>query len=88
MMAIFFTKYAVGVVLARQLPCALEAKFIGAISLSYGCLGGLFLARYVGDLALCKAKSPSPYPLPPGERVLQPSPFDRRGKGEGDNSLK
>ena len=45
MMAIFFTKYAVGVVLARQLPCALEAKFIGAISLSYGCLGGLFLAR-------------------------------------------
>lgn len=41
----FFVKYAVGVILARQLPIASEPAFIGAISLSYGALSGLFLAR-------------------------------------------
>ena len=45
MMAIFFTKYAVGVILARQLPIANEPAFIGAIGLCYGFLSGLFLAR-------------------------------------------
>jgi len=45
MMAIFFTKYAVGVVLARHLPIASEPVFIGSISLCYGFLSGLFLAR-------------------------------------------
>ena len=50
MMAIFFTKYAVGVVLARQLPVAAEPLFIGAVSLCYGLLSGLFLARTLGIL--------------------------------------
>lgn len=45
MMAIFFTKYAVGVTLARQLPIANEPVFIGSISLCYGFLSGLFVAR-------------------------------------------
>lgn len=45
MMTIFFTKYAVGVILARRLPSANEPVFIGSISLCYGFLSGLFLAR-------------------------------------------
>lgn len=45
MMAIFFTKYAVGVIQARQLPIASEPIFIGSISLCYGFLSGAFLAR-------------------------------------------
>lgn len=45
MMAIFFTKYAVGVILARQLPIASEPAFTGAISFCYGLLSGVFLAR-------------------------------------------
>ena len=47
MMAIFFTKYAVGVVLARQLPIAGELAFIGAVSFCFGSLSGLLLARAV-----------------------------------------
>jgi len=45
MMAIFFTKYAAGIILARQLPIANEPAFIGSVSLCYGFLSGLFLAR-------------------------------------------
>ncbi len=45
MMAIFVIKYAVGVILARQLSIANESVFIGSISLCYGFLSGLFLAR-------------------------------------------
>ena len=45
MMAIFFTKYAVGVVLVRRLPFAASAEFIGAVSFAYCCFSGLFLAR-------------------------------------------
>ena len=45
MMAIFFTKYVVAVVLARQLPFAGEVTFMGSISLCYGLFSGLFLAR-------------------------------------------
>ena len=45
MMAIFFIKYAVGVILARQLPMAGEAAFVGSVSSCYGFLSGLFLAR-------------------------------------------
>jgi hypothetical protein len=45
MMAIFFTKYAVGVILARQLPIANETAFVGSVSLCYGLLSGVFLAR-------------------------------------------
>jgi hypothetical protein len=50
MMAIFFTKYAVGVILARKLPIAGELPFIGSISLIYGLLSGVFLARAVAIL--------------------------------------
>lgn len=45
MMAIFFTKYAVGVILARQLPIAGELAFVAPVSLCYGFLSGAFLAR-------------------------------------------
>jgi hypothetical protein len=45
MLAMFFTKYAVGVMLARQLPVAGTFEFIGLVSLGYGFLSGLFLAR-------------------------------------------
>jgi uncharacterized protein DUF6622 len=45
MMAIFFTKYAVGVILARAIPVSGTAAFIGGISLAYGLFGGLFLSR-------------------------------------------
>lgn len=45
MMAIFFTKYAVGIVLARHLPLASTTFFVNTISLVYGLLSGLFLAR-------------------------------------------
>ena len=47
MMAIFFTKYAVGVILAQQLPVAGEPAFVGSISLCYGLLSGVFLARAI-----------------------------------------
>lgn len=50
MMAIFFTKYAVGVILARKLPISGELAFIGSISLIYGLLSGVFLARAVAIL--------------------------------------
>lgn len=45
MMAIFFTKYVVGVILARQLPVASETAFAGSVSLCYGLFSGVFLAR-------------------------------------------
>jgi hypothetical protein len=45
MMAIFFTKYAVGVILARHLPIASTTAFVASIGFAYGLFGGLFLAR-------------------------------------------
>jgi alpha-beta hydrolase superfamily lysophospholipase len=45
MMAIFFTKFAVGVTLARALPVAGEPVFVDAVSLGYGFFSGIFLAR-------------------------------------------
>jgi hypothetical protein len=54
MMAIFFTKYAVGVILARKLPIAGELPFIGSISLIYGLLSGVFLARAVSILRMAR----------------------------------
>ena len=47
MMAIFFTKYAVGVILARQLPIVGNPVFMMSIGLCYGFLSGLFLARAI-----------------------------------------
>ncbi|MCF8150317.1 MAG: hypothetical protein K9K30_10140 [Burkholderiaceae bacterium] len=47
MMAIFFTKYLVGVIMARQLPIAGETSFIATVSLCYGLLSGVFLARAI-----------------------------------------
>lgn len=45
MMAIFFTKYAVGVVLALQLTIVQHAEFITVVSCLYGCFSGLFFSR-------------------------------------------
>jgi hypothetical protein len=45
MMLIFFTKYAVGISLARQLPFAQTAWFGDTISFVYGFLSGMFIAR-------------------------------------------
>ena len=47
MMALFFTKYTVGVVLARHLPVANSTLFIGIVSLCYGLFSGVFLARTI-----------------------------------------
>lgn len=50
MMSLFFTKYVVGVILARKLPIAGDLAFIGSISLIYGLLSGVFFARAVAIL--------------------------------------
>lgn len=47
MMAIFFTKYAVGVAVARRLPVVGEPIFVSLVSLCYGLLSGVFLARAI-----------------------------------------
>lgn len=45
MMTIFFTKYTVGVIMARALPITHEPIFIGIVCLCYGLISGLFLMR-------------------------------------------
>lgn len=45
MMAIFFIKYAMGVILARKLPIISDLTFIGSVGLVYGLLSGIFFAR-------------------------------------------
>lgn len=45
MMAIFFTKYVVGVIVARKLPIVGALIFIWGVSLIYGLLSGVFLSR-------------------------------------------
>jgi len=45
MLVVFFIKYAVGVVLARQLAVGNTALFIGSVSFLYGFFSGLFLSR-------------------------------------------
>ncbi len=45
MMAVFFTKYLVGVISARQLPLGRSEWFVIAISFAYGAFSGLFVAR-------------------------------------------
>lgn len=47
MMAIFFTKYFVGVVVAQQLPIISEIEFIVLVSILYGCFSGMFLSRSI-----------------------------------------
>jgi len=44
-MAIFFTKYAVAVMLGSRLPIVDNVAFSGVISSIYGCLSGTFLGR-------------------------------------------
>ena len=45
MLALFFTKFAVGVMLARQLPLARTSAFVASVSVVYGLCSGVFLAR-------------------------------------------
>lgn len=47
MMVIFWLKFAVGVVLARELKIVSEPWFILGISLCYGLLSGIFLVRVI-----------------------------------------
>jgi hypothetical protein len=47
MMVLFGLKFAVGVMLARQLPVVSELWFILGISLCYGLLSGVFLVRVI-----------------------------------------
>ena len=64
MMTIFFTKYAVGVILTRKLPIAGDLTFIGLISLMYGLFSGLFLARAAAIMRSAKhAADRKPAPL-------------------------
>lgn len=63
MMAIFITKYAVGVILARKLPIAGELAFVGSISLVFGLFSGVFFARTAAILRTAKYaadKKPAP----------------------------
>lgn len=55
MMAIFFTKYAVGVILARKIPIAGDLTFIGSVSLIYGLISGVFFARAMAILRTARA---------------------------------
>jgi hypothetical protein len=45
MMAIFFTKYVVGVAVARDLPIVQQQIFLVVISSLYGAFSGVFLGR-------------------------------------------
>lgn len=45
MMAIFFTKYVVGVLIAMQVAVIREIEFIVVVSCLYGCFSGLFFSR-------------------------------------------
>lgn len=44
---IFFIKYFIGVVVARELSIINEIEFIVIISLLYGSLSGIFLSRSI-----------------------------------------
>jgi hypothetical protein len=68
MMAIFFTKYAVGVVHGLRLAIAGEPAFVGAISLCYGLLSGIFVARAIAiwrSAAHTAVASSAPFTDPP-----------------------
>lgn len=59
MMAIFFTKYAVAVILARHLPLADEGAFVVSVSLCYGLFSGVFLARAMVIWQAAKSHAPN-----------------------------
>ncbi len=46
-LVIFFIKYFVGVVVAKELPMIHQIEFILCISILYGCISGLFLSRSI-----------------------------------------
>ena len=58
MMAIFFTKYVVGVVLARKLSFGDTPLFIGSVSLIYGLLSGTFFSRMIGLWQIARKEMP------------------------------
>ncbi|MEK8034586.1 DUF6622 family protein [Ideonella sp. DXS29W] len=68
MMAIFFTKYAVGVMLAMQPGLAQQAVFAGSLSLLYGALSGVFLGRAARLWQLAWPTFGSTAPLQPATR--------------------
>lgn len=51
---IFFTKYLIGVIVARQLPIINQIEFIVVISLLYGLISGIFLSR---SIVMLKSKN-------------------------------
>jgi hypothetical protein len=55
-MAIFFTKYVVGVMNGLQIPLVHDSNFIMLLSLIYGCFSGYFVSR---ALSLIQAKQKS-----------------------------
>ncbi len=59
MMLIYFTKYAVGVALARDPGLRSLPAFIGPVSLAYGLLSGIFLG---GALKMGQKSSGKPIP--------------------------
>ncbi len=58
MMAIFFTKYAVGVAQARQLPVMALPTFVLAVGFLYGVYSGLFLSRAARHWRIIKSNKP------------------------------
>ncbi|PLK50493.1 DUF6622 family protein [Uliginosibacterium sp. TH139] len=60
MMAIFVMKFAVAVVVVRQLPLATESTFVVCVSLGYGLFSGLFLTRTLRVLKAAKDQARLP----------------------------
>ena len=54
MMAVFFLKYTIGVIAARQLAIMQEPIFIVGISLIYGLISGIFFLRFLQLLLIIK----------------------------------
>ena len=63
MMLIFLVRYAVAVAIARRLHVVESLAFAGLVSLAYGLLSGVFLAR---ALAIRQVARPSGMPSSPG----------------------
>jgi len=65
MMAIFLTKYLVGVLLAMQPALAHDITTAAAVASLYGAMSGLFIGRMVRLLRLVHASAAKPDPDPP-----------------------